>query len=703
MPFAKHSSMIRFPRKTRPCLLLGLVTTLFACALPTGAFAQQQNRLLRVAVYPHQGFTRVSLSFLSPPDYTLRVLPGRVRLEVRDADAPSFKKLRNLNDRMIAGINASETRGLLNVSVPVRVADAAAQAVSCANPSVLSIDIGPAMKRVNPVDIAPGREPILSGTERFVRDFDAEPGGVPFSPTDGKLLKELLPEGEALLFQQGESLLYRDRAEEAVNVFAMFDKKGDRVKALASFRLGEAYEKLGRHQEALASFRNAEALWPGYLNQAPELMQPYSDALARTGDFPGARRMLLRLMDRYIGTPYQAELLNRLADLIERNGQKEAALAMYRSVVMYAHGSAAAGRARLKLADRALFSISRDRYRELLSKYQTIYGEPGDPSSRDEALFKMSLLLALYAPPKDALEAAVTYNRRYPRGIFSTVLSKMREEILFPVYQEAAAAGKDDALVRLAMDNREYLSRCFGDAGFAPRLSQAFEKTGKTVQELELFTYLDGKNWAASSAPFMLSRMVDDAVVLGNAPLAESTARDFLGRFPRDPNLGRVREQLGRLAFEKGDLPGAAAQLAFLKARNAKAALPDSEYYLGKALQAAKDHGGAVRSLVRFTTSAKSGNPLLPDAYYNLAVELAEVKDYPHALAACQVGASVAGGEMVGQFLFKTGELQVKLGAVREAKASWEKATGMGGTWGKLAGEALNDLNWRMKIAGELP
>ncbi|QXE86302.1 tetratricopeptide repeat protein [Geomonas nitrogeniifigens] len=686
-----------------PALLLGLVTILLACALPQSALAQQENRLLRMAVHPHQGFTRVNLFFQSPPDYTLRVLSGRVRLEVRGADSPSFKKLRVLNDKQLAGVTTAELRGALSVSVAVRDADPGVQVVSCANPSVLSLDIGPGVKRVARVDIAPGREPILSGTERFVRDFDADPGGVPFAPTDGKILKGLLPEGEALLFQQGESLLYRDRAEEAVNVFSMFLNKVPGPKALACYRLGEALERLGRHQDALSYFRQGEGLWPRYLEQAPELLQPYSDALARTGNFAAARAMLLRLMERYLGTPYQAELLNRLADLIERNGQKEAAQAMYRSVVVYSTGSPAAGRARLKLADRELFTLSRDRYRQLLAKYQTIYQEPGDPASRDEALFKMTLLLSLYASPKEALDTVVTYDRRYPRGIFSTIVKKMREEILFPVYQETAAAGNDQGLVQLALDNREYLARCFGDPGFAPRVSQAFEKTGATAKELELFGYLGQKNWVAGSAPFLLSRIVDDAVAFGNVPLAEATARDFLARFPRDPHLGRVREQLGRLAFERGDLPGAAAQLAFLGAKGAQAQLPESEYYLGKALEAAKDYRGAVRSLARFTSAVKPGHPFLPDGYFTLATALAAGKDYQRALAACQVGESVASGEMSGQFLYKSGELQLQLGEVRLAKASWEKAAGLGGTWGRLASEALNDLNWRMKIAGQLP
>lgn len=703
MPFALLSRMTYTLRTPGPLPILGLLAILLACAFPASARAQEENRLRRVAIHPHQGYTRVNLFFQDPPDYTVRLLPGRVRLEVRGADAPSFKKLRSYADPQLSGVIVAEKGGVLSVSIPVRDPRAGVQAISCGNPEVLSLDIGPGVNRATRVDIAPGREPILSGTEQFVREFDAEPAGVPFVPTDGKVLKEMLPEAEALLFQQGESLLYRDQAEEALAVFSTFTNKAAAPRALAHYRIGEALGHLGRHQEALAAFRQGEALWPQYLDQAPELLQSYSDALAKTGDFGAARALLLRLMNKFVGTPYQAELLTRLADLIERHGLKSPALAMYRSVAVYAPGSSAASRARLKLADRELFTLSRDRYRELLQKYRTIYEEPGDFALRDEALFKMALLLALYAPPREALDTLVSYDKRYPRGIFSTIVKRMREELLLPVYQELAAAGKDQALVELAIDNKEYLARCFSDTGFAPGLSRAFERTGMLTREMELFHYLDEKNWAASDAPFMLSRVVDDAVALGNAALAESTGREFLGRYPRDPRAGRVREQLGRVAFEKGDLAKARTELSFLNGKGQKPQFPDSDYYLGKALASAGDRRGAVRSLARFADGVKEDHPLLPDGYFTLAVALAAVKDYPRALAACQVGGSLATGEMAGQFLYKTGELQLQLGEVSQARASWEKASGLGGTWGKLASEALGDLAWRMKISSQLP
>ena len=262
------------------------------------------------------------------------------------------------------------------------------------------------------------------------------------------------------------------------------------------------------------------------------------------------------------------------------------------------------------------------------------------------------------------------------------------------MYREQHAAGNDQALVQLALENREYLVRCFSDPEFAPRLSNSFERTGMLTREMELFRYLDQKNWAAAGASFMLSRVVDDAVTLGNPALAESTGREFLGRFPRDARAGRVRE---------GDLLGVSTELRFLTGKGETPQLPESDYYLGKAQERSGDHRGAVRSMVRFTLGVREGHPLLPDGYFTLAGALAMLRDYDGALAACEVGGAAASGEMAAQFLYKKGELYLQRGEVRQASASWEKAAAAGGTWGRLVAESLGDLNWRLKISRELP
>jgi tetratricopeptide (TPR) repeat protein len=693
--------MILTWRKLRPALQLWLLL-LLVCALPLAAQAQQENRLRRIQIFPQQNSTRINLLFQDPPDYTVSLTAGRLRLTVADADAPPFRKLRGYSDARVGGVFCSQRCGGIKLFVPLKPGCEAS--VLSADGAVLTILVAANLKLQRP-EIAAGREPILAGTESFVRDFSGSArSGLPFVPTAAELLKRLLPEWDVKLFQQAEGLLYREQGKEALDLFAGFFDKAPAVQALAWYRTGQALALLGREAEGVAAFRRGQSIWPAYLEQTPELVQSYAELLARSSDFAGGRELLARLIGSLAGTVYAPPLVNRLASMYERHGDRDFAAELYRTVVVHAAETEAASQARIRLADRDMFTVPRERYRELARRYRASYDGPGNLALRDEALFKMALLYALYGQPREALEAAVVYDARYPHGIFSTIVKKMREELLLPVYQELYAAHDYPALVRVALENREYLARCFSDREFPQRLWQAFRGSGMLTHELKLFCYLAERSWAAPAAPYLSGRVVDDAVALGDLALAETTGRAFLARFPGDSGTQRVREQLGRIAFEKGDLKQVAAELSFLNGIGRNPELPESDYYLGKGLDGAGDRRGAARSLARFTAAAPPGSPLVSDAFFALAGARVALKEFPAALAAYRQGAQLARGEEREQFLYKMGELYLKLDMVREARDSWEKVAGPGGrgTWAKLASESLSDLNWRLKIAREL-
>ena len=705
-PFALPPLMTSTRRTAYLHWHLWLLLVLLCCALPGLAEAQGENRLLRIQIRPHQGFTRIIFLFLSPPDYAMSQTPGKVRLSLRGTDSPAFRKWRAYTDTHVGGVFCSSRNGGVQVTVLIKEAGAGVQLLDYGSPNALALDIGPALRRASRVDIVPGREPILSGTEQFVREFGAPArAGLPFVPTEGKKLKALLGEEEMRLFQRGEGALYKEQGTEALEIFSYFVAKTPAVKALASYRLAQAFYLLERYDEALKAFKEAESLWPEYLNQAPELLQSYADVRAKGGDYAGGRALLLRLINRMTGTAYSAPLLNRLADMAAHHGEQATATEIYRSVVVHAPGTPSAGRARMKLVDREMFTLSRDRYQSLLARYQAIYEGPGDFPLRDEALFKIALVQALYGPAREALAASTTYQTRYPRGVFATIVKKMHEELLLPVYREVYAGHDDAALVQLALDNREYLSRCLSDPEFAGRVSEACQKTGMLGQEINLFSYLAERSWAAGSAPFMVTRLVEDALALGKFTLAEASARSYLARFPGAPRSQRMHEHLGRIAFEQGELKPTASELSFLNAKGRSPEIPESDYYLGKALIAGGDLRGAERALTRFAAQAKGGTPFLPDSYFNLAGARSALQQYPGALAAYREGLKFASGEMAQQFLYKMGELYLQLKMIKEARDAWEEVVkkGSAGTWGKLAAESLSDLRWRLKIAKDLP
>lgn len=696
-----------YTRRTAwPGRLLRLLPVLLACALPMTAQAKQDNRLRRIQILPRQGTTSLKLFFQSPPDYRIDLLPGRLRLTVKDANAPAFKKLRSYSDSRLTGIFCYPGYDRLTLVIPVKGGQPVVQTVGSADSPLLTLEVGPSRQPAQRPDILPGREGILNGTEKFVRDFQVPSrSALPFEPTDLKLLKSLLPAQELQLFQRGEGLLYRQQGSQALEVFNSFLAKAPAVRALAWYRQGEALALLDRTPEALAAFRQGEALWPAYLEQAPATMLTYAELRAKSGDFAGGRALLSRLMNRYAGTAYAAPLLGRLAQMYEWRGEKSVAAGMYRTLVAHAPGTEAAARAAMRLADTEMFNIPHERYPKQLARYRAVYDGPSGVALRDEALFKMALVQALYGPARDALAASISYSTRYPRGIFSTVINQMREELLLPVYRELYAARDQAGLVKLACDNREYLERCFSDPQFAPRLSEAFHLLGQLGREIELFGYLSDRNFTAAALPFLTATVVEDALTLGNLPLTESTARGFLARFPGDSRAGRVREQLARLCFEKGDLKEVASLLSLLNGKGGKAVLPESDYYLGKALAAAGDQRGSERALSRFVARAPAGSPLLIDGYFCMATTRVALHHYPEALEAYREGAKIASGESADQFHYKMGELCLKLNMVKQAKQNWEQVAsrGGGGTWAKLAGEALEDLNWRLKISSQLP
>jgi len=670
------------------------------------AQALQENRLRRIKIVPHNGYTKVDFFFQDPPDYVVSRLRDRVRLTVNGADAPSFRRMRSYSDPRVAGLFTSVRKGGVRVVIPVKGGDAAVQVIGDAGSTVLSLVIstGKGAHAEEP-DIVPGREAILSGAAELIRTVGVPArAALPFVPTDPKLVEKLITPEEVALFFQGEELVYLGKGAEAAELFTRFQDKHQTVKALASYRLGEAFSLLERNGEALDAFKQGRALWPGYLEQAPELMQLYAELLAKTGDYVQGKALLGRLIGQLSGTPHMAPLLNRLAEVCERHGETEQALAMYRAVALHAKGTEAAARAVMKLADREVFSLPAGRYPALQRRYQAIYDAPGGIALRDEALFKIALLPALYGPAGEALEAAATYDRRYPRGIFSTIVKKMREQLLLPVYRELAQAKDDAALVRLAQDHKEYLSLCLREPGFLERLSGAFQAAGMAAEEIRLFSYLAERSWVGENTPFLLLRIVQDAYAMKNLPLAEATAREFLTRFPGDARGQRLREQLGKLAFDRGDLPGTLAELRFLAGKQARAEFPESHYYLGKALAHAGEHKGAEASLVRFTQGAAQESPFLADSYLGTAGAREALKDYRGALGAYRQGAKIATGEQGEQCLYKIGELYLQLGMPRQAAASWEQAVQRGGSgsWVKLASVSLEDLRWRLRISKEL-
>jgi tetratricopeptide (TPR) repeat protein len=149
------------------------------------------------------------------------------------------------------------------------------------------------------------------------------------------------------------------------------------------------------------------------------------------------------------------------------------------------------------------------------------------------------------------------------------------------------------------------------------------------------------------------------------------------------------------------------AELSWLLESRTGADIPESYYYLGKALADAGQHKGADRAMTLFIAAVKGQEakfPLLSDAYCVSAAARSAVGDRKGALAVYGAGLAFVEAERRDQFLYKMGELHMQEGRSREALGMWEKVKSEGSdpVWKKLAVQAIDDFRWREEMKGKI-
>ncbi len=696
-------SLGRSLRRLALSLLIPFCGTAVAQGAPT-------NHLNRLEIVRHVGYTRLLFKLDAPPDYALANLPGqRLRLILHDTDSRRFKRLRTYVDSQICNVVLARRGSDLQVTLVIKEQGSGVRCLVGMVAGTLTLDIGRRWSKQGLVQIPPERERIWSGAEQFVKEFDPPlKVELPFVPTDPCLLKTLIPPEQLQQFARGEALLYKGKSSEAAVIFSQFQHQDLPIQALAAYRLGEAFYLLQNYPRALQAFAEGERLWPDYLGTNPAATFYYADSIVRCGDFAAGRKRLSRLIVKLADRKYAPLLASRLADIALRARHEMEAVAMYRNLLSNFPASKTAFHAEAKLADRQLFTAGSYQFRTLLEVYGRVFELCPDVVEREAALFKIALLEGLYGRAADALAAANSYEKKYPRGVFVTVVNAMREDLLLIRYRELAAAGDCAGLVRLAQENHPYLARCCADAGFVERLAGCFAALGRAEEERALFSNLAEREWAAGNAPFMFTRVIEADLQLADYSHAEAAAKSFLQRFARHPLAGHVRERLAGICFQQKKSPEVAALLGWLLKPGGRAEYSESYYYLGKALAATGSPRGAEQAMALFVGTVVKGNdspPLVCDAYLVAAAARLARGDRQGAMAFYRVGYDVAHGEWRDQFRYKIGELLALQGEVGAAREEWQRLVKEGSDplWLKLASQALTDLAWREKNAASLP
>lgn len=685
-------------------LLCILVTSLVVILNGVGVAAgEPPNRLKRMEVRSTERYTRLLFVFDRTPRYSLSYLPGRqVQLTFHETGGTAFRKYRSFSDTRLSDISLSDRGDRLRLRFSFKEKSPGFRLVDSILPNVVTLDVGEALQRNGAASMPPGREPIWNGAGKLIHEFDpSHSSDIPFFPTPGVLIRKLLSPADGKLFLRGEEALYRERGAEAEEIFTTFVNQGNLIRAIACFRLGEAQYLLRKYESALRWFREGARIQPDFMVHSPSIVFAFADTLVRNGETEAGRTMLERLTVGMADTKYGPLLLVRMADVMTRGGRHMDALALYRTVVNNFPESRGSLLASLRLADRRFFQVSTDTYRGLSGEYLKIARTSGDPLLKEESYFKGALLEALYGGVADAVSAVTTYEKSYPAGVFTNVARTMREDLLLLLYHELERAGDCKGLVRLALDNREYLAKCTGERSFIPRIDECFRKLGLFGDELELFCQLVETEWAAANAPLLYGRIFDISFELEDFARAEAAGKVFLERFSGDDRSGSVRERLAGIQYRNRDLQAVFRTLSPLFSGNGSARYPESHYYFGKACASSGDMARAEQSMIRYLARVGDGGEsfLSSDARVVAAAARLARKDAAGAMELYRAGYEAARGEQKEMFLYKMGDLSLREGRHEEARSRWQQLVreGTDPVWTRMASQALADMDWGEK------
>lgn len=681
-------------------LILALAGSLLVLALPSVVRASIPNRAYRVDISARKDYTHIIVRLQNPPSYTLSTLPGnKLRLIMQDTGGPLFKKFRRYSDANIGGLVFSR-RGE-NLLMTFQVASGVGwRELNLDGISAITLDVGRSFTPRPPHPSIAGREKIWNGVEKLVRDYEPPlKPEIPFLPTDRQILKNILADSDQQAFMAAEAALYKGRLSEAEEIFIQFAARQAPIRPLALYRLGEALYKLQKYTQALAAFREAERLWAAYLTFNPGVTFYYGDSIARSGDLAAGRTLLAHLIAQLTDKNYAPALLVRMGDILARQGHDQEALAVYRTVAENYKGNKASQMARLRLGDRDFLQATPWNYRRLSGIYQDIAQQSGDIAMREESFFKYILLESIHGEASDALRQVVQFQKKFPRGVYSTVCRTMREVLVAQVYRESRWDKDDDGLIRFVEEHQDYLADCIEQPEFLPKVARTYEAAGRLIEMIKLFSWLQDRQWASPGVPFMYEEIADKAGLLGDSVLAEKTMRTFLRKYPTHPRARMMLERLGAMYFSDGKQQEAKDMLLWLLNKRERAQKPESYYYLGRSLWGLKQYSQAAKAMDLYLATAGGNDSdrerLLPDAYFVAASARESSGDRKGALRLLETGIKLPAHGRSEEFLYKAGEINLLEGNKQRARGYFEQIakTGKDPDWRKLAQQSLESLD----------
>jgi len=679
------------------CLLLTLPLVL---VLPLTSYASLPNQIHRIEVHAKPRFTRITVKLSEEPRFIVSKIPGnRLRIRFSDTSGPLFRSLRRYSDSNIGGLVVAQRGDDTVVTFAIAAGRVGWRTVHVDGLPALSLDVGAIFLAGAPGRQAlPGRERIRNGAEKLLKNFDPPlKPEIPFAPTDRNALKTVLNDEDQRLFLAAESALYKGKLTAAEDGFAFFASRQSQIRPLALYRLAETQYRLQKYAQALENFREAAREWQEFLALNPAIMFYYGDSIARSGDLPGGRQLLAKLIVANADKKYAPVLLVRMADVLTRQGGEENARAIYSNVSESFKDNKAHQIAVMKLADRAFLEATPDDYQALGKTYADIAANTSDFDLREETVFKHALLEAINGPADTALDLVLVYQKRFPKGVYSTVIRDIREDLVALVYKGSDWAKNPVGLIRLATDNQDYLATAAIIPGLFQSVTTAFDKSGRPLDLIALYAGLLERPWIGEdTVPYLTLQVADQSELLGDTVMARKVLQSFLQRNPAHNQSRWARERLAAIQFAARELPAVRTGLSWLLNKQEQAVFPVSYYYLGRALWEAKEYSRsavAMESYLAAVKGMKEKPVLLGDAYYVAAVSRQALGDRKAAAGLLEAGLSTSAKERKDQFLYKLGELAALDGRIEQSRALFERVLKEGSDpdWQRLARQSLEE------------
>ncbi len=698
---AGQSSLIRLAVISILCL-----SYLF---FPDSASAKIQNQIHRIEIKSNSNFTRISIDLTEEPDFTISKISGnRLRIKFTDTEASLFKPLRRYSDSNIGGLLLQKRGNDIYLTFAIAANRVGWRIVHVDGIPALSLDIGSMFKISSSRQVLPGRERIFLGAEKLLNNFDPPlKPEIPFVPTDRQSLKPLLDDNEQRMFLAAEGELYKGKLTSAEEAFSKFTKDSSRIRPLALYRLAEAQYRLQNYTDAFKTFKEAVKEWQGFLDENPAVMFYYGDSIARNGDLSGGRQLLAKLIIANADKKFAPVLLVRMADVLTRQGDDKNALAIYTTLSEAFKDNKANQIAALKLADRNFFNVTPDTYNKLSCLYNEIATKTSDFNLREEATFKHALLESINGSPEKALNLSTTYQKRFPKGVYSTVIRDMREDLVALVYTNSDWTKEPAELIRLVTDNQDFLATAVRIPGFLPAVSTAFEKSGSPLDLISLYAILLERPWIGEDAvPFLSLQIAEKSELLGDTVMARKVLQSFLIRNPVHAQSRWAREKLAAIQFSAHEMPDVRKNLVWILEKNERATFPNSYYYLGRALWEGKDYiksAHAMELYLAATKGLKEQPPLTSDAYYIAALSRQASGDHKNAAAILETALKTVKNPNKDQFLYKLGELAQLDGEIQKARAIFERISkeGKDPDWQRLARQAIVDSSFSPDVSSK--